>query len=440
MTRRPVALALMAAAFACSDPIEAPPDARFRIEPAAQWSGGWVQVHSPALATADTAVVTVVGDTVPLETSRVADTTLAVRLPDTSGSVQLRVQLDRWPFVLDPIEIYGYTGARQIPVPMDGDLLVWPRNGNANVLAGTPDGVAVIQANTGQVGLFPGTGRYGFLDVRGPGATEMDGVFVLAQVVNGPAEVWRLLPAAERLLVDSGVLVRRQVMRLNPAAWVLGGAHSITLRRWSDVLGRYQDTTIQAEEVEGANMSPRGDRATLRVDWVPGGVPVFDAPAGTVAYRVAGMLRVDGADFSADGEWLALVGGSDFRGGIADTNRLMLVRAATGEIVRDTTLDRVPFAVTLDAYAPLVYVGVDHVSEVGIQPAVLVIDRDSGRLLAELRVAASAPPCRLGGCYKAVIARSAEPALYVVWGYQGETWVWRFAMLPAVLTEGGETP
>jgi hypothetical protein len=440
MTREHVVLALLAAAFACSDPIEAPPDARFRIEPAAQWSGGWVRVHSTALATADTVVVTVEGDTVLLETSRVADTTLAVRLPVASGSVQLRVQLGRWPFVLDPIEIYGYTDAREIPAVMDGDLLVWPRDGYANVLAGTPDGVALLRANTGQVRLFPGTGRYGFLDVRGPGATEMDGVFVLAQVVNAPAEVWRLLPTAERLLADSGVLVGRQVMRLNPAAWVMGGAHGITLRRWSDVLGRYQDTTIQAEEVEGVNMSPRGDRATLRVDWVPGGAPVFDAPAGTIAYRVAGMLRVDGADFSADGEWLALVGGSDFRGGVGDTNRLMLLRAATGEIVRDTTLDRVAFAVTLDAFAPLMYVGVSEDVNPGdglLHPVILVFARETGRLLAELRPPASAPGCFFGDCYKAVIARSAEPALYVVWGYQGVTRVWRFAMLPAALADGG---
>lgn len=446
MTRQHVALALSAAAFACSDPIEAPPDARFQIEPAAQWSGGWVRVHSPALATADTAIVTIVGDTVPLETRRVADTTLAVRLPDMSGSLQLRVQLDHWPFRLDPIDVYGYTGARQIPVLMDEDLLVWPRNGHANVLAGTPNGVALLQANTGHVGLFPGTGRYGFDRARGPGMTFRSGVFALAQDFGAPAELWRLLPTTERLGVDSEVSNRRQAMQLNARTWLLTSHHYMDLLTWSDSLGHYVlSWEIQAEESEGVLMSPRGDRATVLVDWVVegGGVPVFDAPAGTVAYQVAGMERVAGADFSADGEWLALVGGSHL-GGASDTNRLVLLRAATGEVVRDTMLDRRPFGVTLDAFAPLMYVGLsgpESPTDVFQHPVVLVLERDTGRLLAELRPPVSAPSCFLGDCYKAVIARSAEPALYVVWGYQGETWVWRFAMLPEVLTEGGgETP
>jgi hypothetical protein len=448
MTRRQVARVLLAAAFACSEPIEAPPDARFRIEPAAQWSGGWVQVHSPALATAATAVVTVVGDTVSLETSRVADTTLAVRLPDVSGSVQLRLQLDRWPFQLDPIEVYGYTDAREIPAVMDGDLLVWPRNGYANVLAGTPDGVALLQANTGQVRTFPGTGQYGFLyGVRGPGVTYQDGVFALLPVYGSPVELWRLLPSATRVSADSGVTAYRQAMRLNSGTWLVTSHHYMDLVTWSDSLGRYERSwSIQAEETEGVLMSPRHDRATVLVDWAMGGdgVPVFDASAGTVAYRVPGMERVAGADFSADGEWLALAGGGHI-GGVAATNRLILLRAATGDVVWDTVLDRRPFGVTLDAFAPLMYVGLSDLDVSpgdGLQhPVVLVFARETGRLLAELRPPAAAPGCFFGDCYKAVIARSAEPALYVVWGYQGETWVWRFAMLPAVLTEGGgETP
>jgi len=429
-------MSLFAGAAACGEPVAAPPDATFRVEPIAQWSGGWVRVHSVALAEAGSIVITAVGDTTPLETRREADTTVALRVPIApSGSLQPLLRLDGWSYFLDAISVYGYTGVRQIPVVMDGDLLVWPRNGHANVFGGTPDGVALLQANTGQVRLFPGTGEYGYLAIRSPGVTYRDGVFALGSRVGSPAELWRLLPSTERLGTDSGISVGRQVMQLNPRTWVVTGPHYYWLLTWSDSLGRYDGLPFLAEEPEGANMSPRGDRATLRVDWVSGGAPVFDAPAGTIAYRVAGMLRVDGADFSADGEWLALVGGSDFRGSIGDTNRLMLLRAATGEIVRDTILDRVAFAVTLDAYAPLMYVGVDGPNG----PMVLVFERDSWRLLAELQVPASAPPCFIfDGCYKAVIARSAEPALYVVWGFQGRTLVWRFAMLPGALDAGPE--
>lgn len=424
-------LALAAGAAACREPVGARP-ATFQIEPTAQWSGGWVQVHSVALAAADTVVVTVAGDTTPLEARRLADTTLAVRLPPgVSGSVRLRAQLDGRPFLLDPIGVYGFTVSWEFPVVMDGDILVWPRDGHANVLGGTVDGVTLLQVDAGQVRLFPGTGRYGFLDVRGPGMTYRDGVFALAQVVGAPAELWRLLPSAEPIAVDSAVRIYRQAMQLNPRAWVVGGAHAITMLTWSDSLGRYESTDIRAEETEGMYMSPRGDRATVRVDWVfdGAGVPVFDAPAGVVAYRVPGMRRVAGADFSADGEWLALVGGES-------THRLVLLRAATGEVVRDTVLDRPPFTVTLDAFAPLLYVGVsEHISPPPgySHPVVLVFERDSGRLLAELRVPPWAPACFFDGCYKAVIARSAEPALYVVWAFQGQPMVWQFAMMPSVV-------
>jgi hypothetical protein len=53
----------------------------------------------------------------------------------------------------------------------------------------------------------------------------------------------------------------------------------------------------------------------------------------------------------------------------------------------------------------------------------------------ELRVAASAPECFLGGCYKAVIAPSAEPAVNVVWGFQSVTLAWRFALRPGAIAE-----
>jgi hypothetical protein len=89
------------------------------------------------------------------------------------------------------------------------------------------------------------------------------------------------------------------------------------------------------------------------------GIPVFSAPAGDLAYVVTQLQSSQAVDFSADGELLAIAGGIGVRGEFSDSDRVMLLQASDGAVIADTVFnDEYVFAVAIDPYRPLVYVGV----------------------------------------------------------------------------------
>jgi hypothetical protein len=116
---------------------------------------------------------------------------------------------------------------------------------------------------------------------------------------------------------------------------------------------------------------------------------------------------------------------------------VLLLRAETGEVLQDTTLDRPVFSVALDPDRPLLYVGLsqpdDAASPQGSNhPAILVLDAVTFAVLGEIAV-----PMTAGGyaweCYKGALVLTGEPALYIVWGYNTpSTIVSRFTLPPPV--------
>lgn len=411
--------ALVILAAACdgsTTPAPTPPE--FVLDAGPVWDGAEIEIGSESFATVKAVRIRAgdAPDSLPLR--RLSATRLAVRLPSLGqAAVDLHVELDGTAYPAGTVSLRGYTGYRELAEQFE-DLMLWPRTG-ASVITGNLDGILLLDLASGIVVRYPGTGRYENGGVRGPGFTHIDGVFVASPDFEEPVETWRLLPSPEKIATHP-LRASRQIMQLNENAWVLTHSRVYQIYTRSDATQPYQMTLEETfEGIDGLYMSPRGDRATLRFTGALTDLAVFDATTATVAYRVAGIRSVAGADFSADGELLAIVGGGS---NLTAPFRVMLLRASDGTVLREMTLDGEPFTVTLDPVLPLVYVGMTE----NERPVVLVLDRETFAVRGRLAAPASAPACTIG-CHEGVIARSAEPALYVM-PAEGPEVVYRYAM------------
>lgn len=433
VTRAGIALAAIGA-VACDGTV-APETFPVRVAVTAAWAGAEVPIVSQGFR-ATWLLPSVWLDDVALAVRRVDDTTVAATLPVASGPHALSVRGVYTEPTTVPVTVYGYAGADDSYPDIIADVLVWPRTGHASVLGVSQLGLTLIDLDTKAVTVFDSIfDPARCWDVlRGPGVTYRDSVFLVLPV-GGGIESWRLGPTPVPLASHPGINVTRQVMQLGPDTWLLGHHHFVEVVSRADSASPYQSQVVfQAEETEGVHLSPRKDRATIQIDRAWGGIPVFDVPSGAIAYRVASQEVAAGVDFSADGELLAIVGGTTWFE--SPTGRVLLVRAADGTVLQDTILDRQVFAVAIDPVRPWLYVGATEPDSsaaplAGHRPIVVVLDRTTFAVIATLRVAPDAPTCDTG-CYKGVIALSDDPVLYVAWGWQPpHTIAWRFTIPPA---------
>ena len=389
------------------------------IFPTTLWSGGTILLRSDAFRTGGTGATLQVGG-MGEDLTRVDDSTMTARIPNTvSGTIMATAVVNGVPANLTALTVYGFAETVNYSPQLGEDVYVWPRDGHARIMGGSGEdgpnpGLALIDLDTRAVTSFPGILNTN--NLRGPGATFQDSIFLLKNSLNGlngPVEVWRLLPTPTLLESHPEIRTSRQAMRFGPNAWFTSQSNLIS----------YPGGELTfANEPEGVFMSPRHDRATITVDNIPTGVPVFNVPDGTLAYAVPQLTSAQGVDFSPDGALLAIAGGRTGRP--EGPGRILLLNAATGTVIRDTTVDRRVFAVAIDPVRPLLFVGLIAADD---RPVVLVLDRNSFKTLGELAVPTTAPSCFLG-CYKGVIALSNAPALYVFWGYNGASRAYRFTM------------
>jgi hypothetical protein len=174
--------------------------------------------------------------------------------------------------------------------------------------------------------------------------------------------------------------------------------------------------------------SPRHDRALFKVfglgSFVPAspGIPVFSAPSGAVAYFLTQLKWTFAADFSPDGEWLAIAGGTGAWPHPTDTSTVLMVSASSGEVVASATVPGVGAVVlAFDPQRPLVYLGDGS-------GRVVVLDRTTLQPIATMD--ASQPDPQGRGGLAGVIALDNQNGLYY-WPGNGATIVWRFT-LPSV--------
>jgi len=275
-------LALLALA-ACGSPAEPSLASGVAIAPTHAWAGSIVRVTAAAFRNgADGAVLQIGTETLPL--SRIDNTTLAATLPSTmSGTFTPRLEAQGQVITLSPVTIGGYVEAFTLQPVLAWDVVVWPRDGGANVMGPSPEGLTLLRLDTRTVTSFDSIIDTDLL--RGPGATNQDSIFLLRPRNSATLESWRILPTPERVAVhDMGS--SGQSMRLGPNAWFGSSAHSYSTTIRAESSQPYVRTQVQAEETEGVLMSRRHDRATIQVDAAFDGVPVFDVPSGQVAYLI----------------------------------------------------------------------------------------------------------------------------------------------------------
>jgi hypothetical protein len=399
-----------------TEPLPPPaPTGPFVISPSAAFAGSTVMIHGAEFRTRGTGAVLGIGDTL-TSLARVDDTTMSVHLPATLGGVVTPVlKLDGYQFPLASITVFGFAAMHSFEESTH-EATVWPRTGRAVVMGFSDEtsGLSFFDLDATTVTTFPQVHYY----LHGPGATYQDSVF-LFQSGGDSIESWRVLPVPERIATYVGIGngIDWEAMQLSPNQWLTADKYDIAT----------PTGLVQTFEPQGALMSPRRDRSTLRAlgasgpgfgDRLPG-IPVFDVPSGRVAYTVPLKVAID-ADFSPDGELLAMVGGAFY---INDMKRVMLFRASTGEVLGDTTLDRTVYSVAIDPSRPLLYVG----TITGNRPTIVVLDRSTFRSVGEME----APAYTSAVAYPGVIALNSQNGLYFFWYGNGDpSPAWRFSLPP----------
>lgn len=416
-------LALTTGLLGCQgDDITAPPGAdTFTLTSAAGWAGGTLTVRSAAFRqSTGTAVLRVAGTAVPL--ARIDDTTMTATLPPglAGQGLATAVELGGTSHTLPAVTVFGFSETVNYPLTSLQDVYPTSLGGHAAVIGGEllgARGITRIDLDTKQVSTVSAVSNAG---LRGPGPTEEDGVYVVATAANVPMETWRLFPTPAKVATTPFLPSGRQAMRLGPNAWLVSSNHQYSLMTRADGAAPWVEAHPAAEEIEGVYLSPRLDRATFSVDLISGGLPVFTS-TGATAYTVTQLQRIYGVGFSADGEQLALAGGTS---GVP-TYGVRLLRASDGVLLGEAPLNREPFAVAIDPVRPLLYVGVGNPDGL---PSVRVYERPSLRLIGEMKAPATEPPCYIGSCYKGVIALSSQNALHVLWSFDGPTRAYRFTL------------
>lgn len=419
-------VSLVAVATACQshDSTEPPPPPAptgpFAISPPAAFAGSTVMIHGAEFRTRGTGAVLTLGDTL-ASLTRVDDTTMSTRVPATLGGVVTPVlKLDGYQVPLPALTVYGYVELKKFDQSIAYDMYVWPRTGRAVVMGftGFTDGLSFFDLDAGTVTTYPGF-HFGN-GIHGPGATYQDSIFAF-RADDGTLETWRVLPTPTKIATYPGVggCCDWEAAQLGPNKWITATKYTITTP--ADTV-----TTLQPQSIE---MSPRHDRATIRAYGAAGpgfgtqlaAIPVFDAPSGQVAY-LSPLQVSKGVDFSPDGELLAMVGGSQ---AFTDIKRIVLLRASTGAILGDTTIDRSVYAVSIDPARPLLYVGI----VTGNRPTVLVLDRNTFHTVGEMQ----APAFTSALTYPdwSVLALNSHNGLYFFWNGNGDpSPAWRFTLPP----------
>jgi hypothetical protein len=387
----------------------------FTLSATSVWAGDTIRISSPDLEFLKHVMVEVGDDS--LAVVSLDPTTVAVTMPATlAGSFTPRLLAEgQVPVTLSAIQVYGYLEHRSYTTWFDwGEMTVFPRN-TPNVMGGLQeDALGFVNLETHAERQTDTIFSSNWL--RRPGPTPDPTVFLLRARLDTLVRAWRLSGPVP-VLVDSfpgEATSFRHMMLLSTGHWFRGYHHTYQV---DDRL------PVTAEESEGVFLSPRGDRATIMVDAIPGGLEVFDAATGGVAYRLP-LQQSDGVWFSDDGEVLAVVGKA-----INDQpeSRVLLVRSSDGEVLGDTTLSGHAFGITMDGSRPYLYVA--ELQADG-RPALLVLSSENLAFIARLPVPLASPACdALDDCYKGVIAVGRNRA-FIASSFNTRLQAWTFA-LPA---------
>ncbi len=435
--RRAVARLVLATLLGSCSAAPAGPDVptgEFTLLDADAWPGGMFRVQSPDFADrGDGGQVELAGMVMPLV--RVDGTTLAAMVPAdavaATGSPTIR--FDGYEFTLPPVTIAGYASSADLAAAahIAWDTYVAPIGGTSNAIGGNLDGdLAMVDMQGGTVRTVPGALDWNRL--RGPGMTYQPGTWILRG--SGGLESWQLglqsTKVADHPEFTPGFT--RQAAQLAPDAWLVTTSQAWQLYTRPDALTSYQATTQGGgQDPQGIVLSPRGDRAVMRVDRYPSGIAVIDVTHQGVAFLVQ-LTSILGAAFSGDGAQLAVAGdtGNHFPGTSAGfPSRVQLLSADDGAVLASRDLDDEAFAVAFDPSAPRVLVGISRRVGGVARPAIVVLNRADLAPIATLEAPEAAATCgTIGNCFGGALAITAHAA-HVFWSWNGPPHLWHFELL-----------
>ncbi len=307
--------AVLCCSVACADATSSPrPEAG--VSPAAQWSGGTVQVHSAAFS--GQALLSLYAAGAPVAVTRFDDTTLSVRLPvvPTGDLVISRHQSGRDTVVV--VHVAGLASYREVPGDLGYEPLV--PEGPPGVRFVGQDGQAgltILDPATDQVTTIPG-----LLPVQlsfGLAPTYQENRYVL-QDSTGLLSIWQLFPAAQ--FIDTAVIRSpgpRHVTQLNDSTWL--SLYSNALLTTLPSGSHFSGPGLVSDPLRVV-FSPDGSRVALVMASAPGSrAPVLDGATGDTAFtfhaheptgaafsRATGRLYVTAGFSFADDTLLALRG------------------------------------------------------------------------------------------------------------------------------------
>lgn len=358
------------------------------LSPSTQWAGGTVRLEW---------LVIEEGGSVPalhIDDMQLASTASGAgwaeyRLPTTvSGPVQIELAGEE--SATFQVGVVGFRAASALDVSLEGNLLVWPRDGQASLLGGPGDHSGVLQ-------VLPGLGQATYLiedsvpisrtEVRALGPT-YDPDLLLVPTEGYRAARWQLQPTVE-VLDTLPIEFSRHAMLLSDSILVTAFHHEI----WSidlkamDIVHRGQ-----YEESRGVTVSAGGRFGAVRVGGSEFGPPVFSGITGNVIFHVDTLFRSYGVDFSPVGDTLYIAGV-----GLAEPNPEMLlaIDAFGGTVLGGIDLGaREPINIVRDRNGPWLYVAAAVLSEpnsetsfeqyAGEPPVMLVIDTRTMEIVGEM--------------------------------------------------------
>jgi len=329
MITRAILRALVVASVvgaACSDSTE-PSLPAFSVTPASQWSGGVVTIRSSYFTTRSQAPVIVAdGDTLAL--TPVDDSTVTTTLPrGFSGPVIFSIARGTRTDNLGTVQRVGYRETRLLMPSLMGELMVLDSSDHPVVL-GNITTARPQYAVVGRIDLVTGAGQsldalhgtstvqYGLSPSVAPGT-------IVARDTGDTLRIYNMLVSPPQSISKTklfGTGYVRHLAQLSTGLWLYTQSHWTYTQPDSGPL-RAQ---VQTESPWSLFVSPRGDRTTMTVNVVTGGIPVFDNATGDTAFSLP-LQGTEAITFSPDGAVLYAVGGYYYQ---PDT--IVMVDAATG--------------------------------------------------------------------------------------------------------------
>jgi hypothetical protein len=379
-------------ALACDGAVETGPVAiELTVEPQRQWSGEPIMVRSPQLVGARDEDVTI---TMPdqrteqdlaflIDADRIGGDALEFAVPPLySGTHEAILHIRGFQPAAFQFDVVGHARPPRGLLGAHGEpwhvLPLPPRHvlsaGASIFLPGARD-YLVVDLDTGEREIIPGlespTDGQEVMKMYVPGPSYRGpnhAVFDPTPIDSVGAEVWQTSPTfAKVATLPCGFTVSATHQDREYTAAELAPGRCLVLSRW----GRLEDETgtVLADdpglEYAEIRLAP-GGRWALPVTrrCCAFGTPELSIPlpvisgSGIVAYTLPGYVEVPGADFSAEGDTLFVVGAKRPNGAEERTWSLDVLDAATGDPIRSVAFGSGVYlrAVLVDPVRPWLYV------------------------------------------------------------------------------------